>query len=248
MVYLYRNAKFQAVAVWDVFSPGNAGDGVVFAVGGRKIALICESGKVYPGQAGEVDYAVGFLSSIQEKLLSGTALSGFCIEFCKGVHSRHGDNVKIFTVFFQVCEAWNARIQIKDLFPSYDISECLNLIDCLGAQIGKRIINGCLPPYIIGGGCSLVKLQPPFDFTLFSSASFYRTGWTIYCFFVDYTVWEQLVAINSASSGANCVLSSSGRKLLYSFERTISGLLIQQVAAGTGNSPPGNGLPSCGGF
>ncbi len=67
-------------------------------------------------------------------------------------------------------------------------------------------------------------------------------------FFVDYTVWEQLVAINSASSGANCVRSSSGRKFLYSFERTISSLLIQQVAAGTGNSPPGNGLPSCGCF
>ena len=66
VVYFYRNAKLQAVAVWDVFSPGDAGDGVVFAVGGGKIALICECGKVYPGQAGEVDYTVGFLGGIQE--------------------------------------------------------------------------------------------------------------------------------------------------------------------------------------
>lgn len=83
VVYFYRNAKFQAVAVWDVFSPGDAGDGVVFAVGGGKIALICECGKVYPGQAGEVDYTVGFLGGIQEKLLGGTAFSGFFVEFCK---------------------------------------------------------------------------------------------------------------------------------------------------------------------
>ena len=117
---------------------------------------------------------------------------------------------------------------------------------------GRKVdlfFHGCLPPYSIRGGRSLFGAgKPPLSFMLFSSASFYRTGWTIYCFFVDYTVWEQLVAINSASSGANCVRSSSGRKFLYSFERTISSLLIQQVAAGTGNSPPGNGLPSCGCF
>lgn len=50
VVYLYRNAKFQAVAVWDVFSPGDAGDGVVFDVRRGKIVLICESGKVYQGR------------------------------------------------------------------------------------------------------------------------------------------------------------------------------------------------------
>ena len=132
-------------------------------------------------------------------------------------------------------------------------------IGCVAEEIknffsfpGRKVdlfFHECVPPYSIRGGRSSFGAgKPPLSFTLFSSASFYRTGWTIYCFFVDYTVWEQLVAINSASSGANCVLSSSGRKLLYSFERTISDLLIQQVAAGTGNSPPGNGLPSCGCF